>query len=311
MMNNSKVKKPFSVKTKDSILKVLLHTVLVVLSVIWLFPILWMVLTAFRVEYNEAGVLIGSVQGSYFPKGLGFENFRRLFKGVPGSAQYPVGLFPRWFLNTLIISIFTFILSTLLNLSVAYVMSKMKFKARKPFLNIAMILGLFPGFMSMIAIYHILQVFGLLNSYAGSMIALILSYSGGAGLGFYVAKGFFDIIPNSLIESARLDGATNLQTFTKIILPLSKPIIVYTALTSFLGPWTDFIFARTLLGAQNPDRFTVSVGLYSIAYGEYANPNLFTVFIAGSLLVSVPIIALFLSMQKYYVEGVTAGAVKG
>ena len=123
--------------------------------------------------------------------------------------------------------------------------------------------------MSIIAVYHILQVFELLNSYAGSMLALILCYSGGAGLGFYVGKGFFDVIPDSLIESARLDGATNLQVFTKIVLPLSKPIIVYTALTSFMGPWTDFIFARAILGAQYQERFTVSVGLYSMAYGQF------------------------------------------
>lgn len=299
------------VKAKRLRLSILMHVVLAVLAVIWLFPVVWMVLTAFREEYNSGGGFVGIVSGSYIPQGFGFENFRRLLFGNPDSAQYSTGWFPRWFLNTLIISIFTFILSTVLTLSVAYVMSKMKFKARKPFLNIALILGLFPGFMSIIAIYHILQTFGLLNSYAGSMLALVLCYSGGAGLGFYVAKGFFDIIPDSLIESAKLDGATNLQIFAKIVLPLSKPIIVYTALTSFLGPWTDFVFAKAILGPQNQDRFTVSVGLYSMMNGQFSDGNLFTTFIAGCLLVSVPIVTLFLSMQKYYVSGVTSGAVKG
>lgn len=306
--NKLKIK---SVKKSNFRLSILFHLILVVLAIIWLYPIVWMVLTAFREEYNQSGNLIGLVSGNYFPKSYGFENFIRLFNGSPNSAQYSSGWFPRWFLNTFIISIFTFIISTIFTLSVAYVMSKMKFKGRKSILNIAMILGLFPGFMSIIAIYHILQVFELLNSYAGSMFALILCYSGGAGLGFYVGKGFFDVIPDSLIESARLDGATNLQIFTKIVLPLSKPIIVYTALTSFMGPWTDFIFARAILGAQYQERFTVSVGLYSMAYGQFSDANLFTIFIAGCLIISVPIVSLFLSMQKYYVSGVTSGAVKG
>lgn len=287
------------------------HLILIILAIIWLYPIVWMVLTSFRTEYTDLGKLKGIVSGNYFPKQLGFQNFINLFKGHPDSARYSLGLFPRWFLNTMIVSIFTFILSTLFVLSVAYVMSKMKFKARRLFLNLAMILGLFPGFMSIIAIYNILQVFGLLNSYPGSMIALILCYSGGAGLGFYVAKGFFDIIPDALLESAKLDGASNFQSFRKIVLPLSKPIIVYTALTSFLGPWTDFIFARAILGEQNPERHTVSVGLYVLIYGGQADTNLFTTFIAGCLLISIPIVTLFLMLQKYYVEGVTAGAVKG
>ena len=310
-MQNTMKPKFKSVKKRNLQLTIYAQIGLVILSIIWLYPILWMVLTAFREEYNTSGLLIGLVRGNYFPKGFGFENFKRLFMGSPDSPQYAVGWFPRWFFNTLIVSIFTFILSTIFTLSVAYVMSKMRFKARKTFLNLAMILGLFPGFMSIIAIYHILQVFELLNTYFGSMLALILCYSGGAGLGFYVGKGFFDIIPDSLIESARLDGATNLQIFTKIILPLSKPIIVYTALTSFLGPWTDFIFARAILGAQHQERFTVSVGLYSMGYGQFADANLFTIFIAGCLFISIPIITLFLSMQKYYVSGVTSGAVKG
>lgn len=311
-MQDTKHKLSFNgIKAKRLRSSIILHTILTILAIIWLFPIVWMVLTAFREEYNNSGGLIGIVSGNYVPSGFGFENFRRLLFGNPDSLEYAKGWFPRWFLNTLIISIFTFILSTILTLSVAYVMSKMKFKARKPFLNVALILGLFPGFMSIIAIYHILQTFSLLNSYIGSMISLVLCYSGGAGLGFYVAKGFFDIIPDSLIESAKLDGATNLQILRQIVLPLSKPIIVYTALTSFLGPWTDFVFAKAILGAQNQDRFTVSVGLYSMMNGEFADANLFTTFIAGCLLISVPIVSLFLSMQKYYVSGITAGAVKG
>ena len=126
-----------------------------------------------------------------------------------------------------------------------------------------------------------------------------------------MAKGFFDIIPNSLVESARLDGATNSQIFTKIILPISKPIIIYTALLSFTGPWMDFIFARVILGETNVHLHTVAVGLYYMMYGQRTDSNVFTMFAAGCVLVAIPIVTLFLAMQKYYIEGVTAGAVKG
>jgi arabinogalactan oligomer/maltooligosaccharide transport system permease protein len=145
-----------------------------------------------------------------------------------------------------------------------------------------------------------------------SLFALILVYSAGSGLGFYIAKGFFDLIPNSLLESAKLDGATNFQSFTKIILPLSKPIIIYTALMSFTGPWMDFIFARVIIGETNPEKWTVAVGLFMMLFGSQAtaDPNRFTMFAAGSVIVAIPIVFLFISMQKYYIEGVTSGSVK-
>ncbi|MBO4218481.1 MAG: ABC transporter permease subunit, partial [Erysipelotrichaceae bacterium] len=206
------------------------------------------------------------------------------------------------------------IISTFLVLSVAYCMSKLKFRMRKPFMNITMIIGLFPGFMSMIAIYFLLKSIGLTGNPDHpeySMIGLILAYSAGAGLGFQVAKGFFDVIPNALVESAKLDGCTNFQIFMKIILPLAKPIIIYQALMSFTGPWMDFIFAKVIIGADNAAYWTVSVGLYSLLFGTHPDTNLFTQFAAGCVVVAVPIVTLFMFLQQYYVEGVTAGAVKG
>lgn len=276
------------------------YITLIVMSVIWIYPILWIVLSAFRNEYNDLGQLRGIVVSHYFPKQLGLENFRLLFETT---------LFIKWFQNTLFVASITFVISTFMVLSVSYVMSKLKFKSRKFILNISLILGLFPGFMSIIAVYYILKFMGLTQS----LFALILVYSAGSGLGFYVAKGFFDIIPNTLLESARLDGATNFQAFRKIILPISKPIIIYTALLSFTGPWMDFIFARVIIGEINPDRWTVSVGLFMMLFGSQAtsDPNRFTIFAAGSILVAVPIVLLFIIMQRYYVEGVTAGSVKG
>ena len=162
-------------------------------------------------------------------------------------------------MNTFIIAIFTCIISTIFVLSVSYTMSRMRFNMRKPFMNVAMILGLFPSFMSMIAVYYILKALGLAE---GSMIriALIIVFSAGSGVGFYVAKGFFDTIPKALDEAAIIDGATRWQVFTQITAPLSKPIIVYTILTSFMGPWVDFIFAKVICRAD-AQYYTVSIGL--------------------------------------------------
>ncbi|MBN2504426.1 MAG: ABC transporter permease subunit [Bacilli bacterium] len=287
-----------SVKAAERSSTAVSYLILILLSLIWLYPILWIILNSIRTEYNDQNQLIGIVVSHYFPKQLGFENFVNLFRNT---------LFPRWFLNTLFVSSISFVLSTLLTLTVAYVMSKLRFSFRKKFLNLAIILGLFPGFMSMIAIYYILKALQLTQT----LFALILVYSAGAGLGFYVAKGFFDIIPNSLIESARLDGANNAKVFTKIILPISKPIIIYTALLAFTGPWMDFIFARVILGETNREMHTVAVGLYYMLYGERVDSNVFTIFTAGCVIVAIPIVSLFLAMQKYYIEGVTAGSVKG
>lgn len=210
-------------------------------------------------------------------------------------------------MNTLIIAIFTCIISTIFVLSVSYCMSRMRFKMRKPFMNIAMILGLFPSFMSMIAVYFILKALGLSE---GSMIriALIIVFSAGSGVGFYVAKGFFDTIPKSLDEAAIIDGASRWQVFTKITIPLSKPIIVYTILTSFMGPWIDFVFAKVICGA-NADQFTVSIGLWKMLEKEYIN-SWYTCFAAGAVVISIPIAILFMFTQKFYVEGMS-GAVKG
>lgn len=289
---------------------------LVVLSLIWVIPILWIVLHAFRTEVNADGELVGIVVSNYFPNKLGFDNFVNLFTATGEDALYGVDYaFLKWMRNTLIVAVIDCLVSTFLVLSVAYCMSKLRFKMRKPFMNITMILGLFPGFMSMIAIYFLLKSINLAGNQADSawlnIVGLILAYSAGAGMGFQVAKGFFDVIPSSLVESAKLDGCSNFKIFWKIILPLSKPIIIYTALMSFTGPWMDFIFAKVIIGEGSPECWTVSVGLYSLLFGAQSDVNYFTQFAAGCVCVGIPIVALFMFLQKYYVEGVTAGAVKG
>jgi arabinogalactan oligomer/maltooligosaccharide transport system permease protein len=286
-----------SQSASEAVSLTVVHVALIILALIWLYPILWIVLNAFRVEYNDQGDLIGIVVSYYFPKGVGFENFKRLFSSTS---------FGNWVRNTFIVAVFSTTLSTLLTLSTSYVMSKMRFKMRKPIMNIAMILGLFPGFMSIIAVYYILKALGLTQSLA----ALVLVYSAGAGMGFYIGKGFFDTIPDSLIEAAKIDGAIQSRIFFSIVLPLSRPIIIYTALMAFMVPWMDFIMARVILGEQNVQLHTTAVGLYYMLYGQRVDSNVFTLFSAGCLLIAVPIVALFLSMQKFYVEGITAGSVK-
>ena len=287
------------------------YAILIVMGIIWLIPLVWILLSAFRCEYQPDGTFIGRVTSNFFPRNYGLKNFKDLFTatyyGVPKA-------FPRWMLNTLLIAVIDCLISTFLVLSVAYCMSKLRFKLRKTFMNITMIIGLFPGFMSMIAIYFLLKSIGLTGNPAHpgySVIGLILAYSAGAGLGFQIAKGFFDVIPNALVESAKLDGCTNFKIFRQIILPLAKPIIIYQALMSFTGPWMDFIFAKVIIGADNAQYWTVSVGLYSMLFGTHPDTNLFTQFAAGCVIVAIPIVTLFMFLQQYYVEGVTAGAVKG
>mgnify|MGYP002679339723 FL=1 len=193
-------------------------------------------------------------------------------------------------------------------MSIAFVMSRLRFKARKPMLNVALILGMFPGFMSMIAVYYILKGIGLTQGNL-KLVALILLYSGGASiLQFYVAKGFFDTIPKTIDEAAYIDGATKWDVFTKITIPLAKPIIVYTVLTSFMAPWIDFIMAKVIIGTD-AQYYTVAIGLWNMLEKENIY-QWYTRFAAGAVLVSIPIAILFVIMQRYYTDGMS-GAVKG
>lgn len=273
---------------------IIVHTLLAVLAFIWIVPILWIFMTSFRGER-------GSYVSTFFPQTLTLDNYIRLFTDTS------VLNFPQMFVNTLIIAIFSCILSSFYVLSASYCLSRLRFKLRKPYMNMAMILGLFPGFMSMIAVYFILKAVGLTE---GSLIklALIMCYSGGAALGFQIAKGFFDTVSYSIDEAALIDGCSRWQIFTQITLPLSKPVIIYTVLTSFISPWVDFIFAKVICRA-NSDQYTVAIGLWKMLEKEYID-SWYTCFAAGAVLISIPIAILFLKLQKYYADGMS-GAVKG
>jgi len=292
-MSSAKVsKRPMTAGRAKKIAKnSLVHIILAILVVIWLFPIFWIIMTSLRGES-------GAYTAYFFPKELTFNNYKRLF------TETTLLNFPRAFMNTLIISIFSCLISTTFVLSVSYCMSRLRFRMRKAFMNLAMILGLFPAFMSMVAVYFILKAVGLTEG-SGLRIALILIYSAGSGVGFYIAKGFFDTVPKSLSEAAILDGCNQFQVFYKIILPLSKPIVVYTILTAFLAPWLDFVFVRVIVGPKDK-YWTVSLLLYNMLEKEFVN-GWFTRWAAAAVIVSIPISILFVFMQKFYVDGLTGG----
>ena len=269
------------------------YTALIALSIVWLFPIVWIVLTSFR---GEGGAFVPYI----IPKTFTLENYRILLTNATGN--FP---FVRWFLNTLFVATISCILSTFITIAMAYALSRLRFRLRKPFLKVALVLNMFPGFMSMIAIYYILKALGLTET----LFALILVYSSGAALGFYIAKGFFDTIPMALDESAMIDGANKWEIFTQITLPLSKPMIVYTSLMTFMGPWMDFIFAKIIMG-DKVQNYTVAIGLFTMMTRTTAN-SLFMAFTAECVLIAIPITILFIFMQRFYVEGITSGSVKG
>ena len=282
-------------KTKKLITNTACHILLAILSVVWVLPIFYVILTSFRKEG-------GSYKSYIWPRGFTLDNYINLFSGNSSIN------FSRWFTNTLVIASFSTILSAFFVLCVSYVMSRLRFKMRKNFMNIALILGMFPGFMSMIAVYYILKGLGLLSTGVLKQISLVLVYSGGAGLGFYMAKGFFDTIPKSIDEAAYIDGATKWDTFIRITIPLSKPIITYTLITTFMGPWVDYIFAKVIMG-NDTAYYTIAIGLWTMLEQEFVE-YYYTQFYAGCVIISIPIAILFLMTQKCYVEGVS-GAVKG
>lgn len=268
------------------------YVLLGVLAVIWLLPVFFLVLHSFR---EEPGAAIRYL----FPKNYTLENYTRLF------TETELFNFPRWYANTLLVSVLSCVISTAYVLMISYAFSRLRFRARGAMMKAGLVLNMFPGFMSMIAVYFILKAVGLTQSLA----ALVLVYSASSALTYYVAKGFFDTIPRALDEAAHIDGASRAMIFWRITLPLSRPIIVYTVLMSFMAPWMDYIFASVIM-KDNYDSYTVALGLFQMISRENLY-EYFTLFCAGSVLVAVPISLLFLFLQRYYVEGITGGAVKG
>ncbi|MBO4456746.1 MAG: ABC transporter permease subunit [Butyrivibrio sp.] len=280
-------------RVKRRIAKIFYPILLAILAAIWLIPILWLVVTAFS---GYKGINISH----FFPETWSFKNFGIILFQPDSVVQYMT-----WFKNTLIIATFTCIISTMFVIMVSYAFSCMRFRGRKGLMTLSLILNMFPGVLSMIAVYFILKSLGLTNSHLG----MIIVYSASSGLGYLIVKGYMDTIPISLRESARIEGANEFVTMTKVIIPICKPIIVYQIIFSFLIPWGDFVLAKLMLNSGLSKDWTVAIGLYNMLDKSLIN-KYFSIFCAGGLIISVPISILFVMMQKFYIEGVSGGANK-
>ena len=283
-------KRHMGLKASRTLANTTIYVVLIVISVVWLIPFVCILLQSFRVESTYQ-------VGYVMPQQWGLDNYKNLFQTD----------FPRWYVNTFIAALVTAVLQTVIVLCMSYTLSRFRFKMRKPLMSFMLILGMFPGMLSMIILYRVLSDLGLTQ--ANAVPGLILVYVASSGMGYYVSKGFFDTIPKSLDEAARVDGATRFQVLKKIILPLSKPIVIYTVLTAFMGPWGDYVFAR-YISFGTSSGMNAAVGLYNWLNKDQISRN-YTMFCAGGVLVAIPVAVLFMCLQKYYVEGVTGGAVKG
>ncbi len=268
------------------------YMILIIISIIWLFPFFYLIIQSFRLEP-------GATTNYFWPKKMGLDNYIFIF-----TSKSPFN-FTKWYINTLIVSIITCILQTINVLMVSYAFSRLRFKFRQSYMKLILILGMFPGFLSMIAIYNVLKLLGLTQS----LYSIIIIYCGSAAMQYYISKGFFDTIPYSLDEAAKIDGASQHQIFTKIILPLAKPIIVYTMLMAFTAPWGEYMLVSYLAGTD-PEKFNVAVGLRQWLTDKNIY-EYFTRFCAGAVVISIPVTILFFILQRYYVEGITGGSVKG
>ncbi|MDE5667415.1 MAG: sugar ABC transporter permease [Clostridia bacterium] len=287
-------KKKFrSKKGAERVSLVLIYAILIIISLVWLIPFLMLIILSFR------GEQVGMSVDYLFPKQWSFNNYVRLFTETK---------FLTWYGNTLLVSVIVTIVQTVIVLMTSYALSRLRFKLRKPLMNLMLILGMFPGFLSMTAVYFVLKEIGLTQN----LLGLILVYSASSAMQYYICKGFFDTIPKSLDEAARIDGASRHTVFLKIILPLAKPIIIYTILTAFIAPWGEYMFSSFIM-LGNDDKFTVAVGMKSWLDNAtlMGQEGYFPIFCAAAVVVSIPITALFIWLQRYYVEGVTGGSVKG
>ena len=282
-------------KTKRKIGDIITYVVLVLISIIWLAPFAGLFLQSFRSYATENGGMVEYL----VPKAFSLDNYKFLFN--------PENKFLAWYENTLIIALFVALGNTLMILAVSYTLSRTRFRLRALLMRFWLVLGMFPGFLTMICLYFLLKNMGLTQE--GAIPGLILISVASAGMGYYVCKGYFDTIPKSLDDAARIDGASRMRVFITMIMPMSKPIIIYTALVAFMAPWCDYVFA-SYVAFGHSDSYNVAVALQRWVWtNDYQ--GYFTRFCAGGILIAVPVTILFMCLQKYYVEGVTGGAVKG
>ena len=284
-------------KRKQRIGNAITYVVLILISIIWLFPFFGLLMQSFR--SFDPKVEYGGMVDYIIPKTFSLDNYKFLFSGQTN--------FLRWYGNTLIIATCVAIFQTIIILCVSYALSRMRFRGRTFLMRFWLILGMFPGFLTMICLYFLLSNMGLTQS--GAVPGLILVSVASSGMGYYVCKGYFDTLPIALDEAARIDGASRARIFFIMTIPLSKPIIIYTALVAFMAPWCDYVFASYVAFGEDKS-FNVAVAMTRWVWtNDYQ--GYFTRFCAGGILIAVPVTLLFMFLQKYYVEGVTGGAVKG
>ena len=329
-------KRHMGLKASARISNTIIYVILVIMSIIWLIPFAFITIQSFRetptnltdyifsprqdkavvetaagtgeqdalVEETDAAAETETAQQS---SALGTRERAKPTWGFGNYLTLWNSNFRSWYLNTFIIALITAVLQTVIVLCMSYTLSRFRFKLRKGLMRFMLILGMFPGMLTMIILYRVLADLGLTKDNA--VPGLILVYIASSGMGYYVSKGFFDTIPKSLDEAARVDGANRAQVLYKIILPLAKPIVIYTILTAFMAPWGDFVFARYIsFGSQTG--MNVAVGMYNWLNKDQIG-TWYTTFCAGGVAVALPVTILFMCLQKYYVEGVTGGAVKG
>ena len=271
--------------------RALAYILLIAVCVIIIYPLLWTI----GASFNPGNSLVST---SIIPKNPTNEHYVKLFAGE-GNLFYK-----QWYLNSLKISVFTMLLSLISVSFTAYAFSRFRFKGRKNGLTLFMLLQMIPQFSALTAIFVLGQMLGLINSHW----LLILIYVGGQiPMNYYLLKGYMDTIPMDLDESARIDGASRTRIFWQIIIPLSRPMLAVVAMNGFTGPLGDFALSSVIL--RNPESYTLPIGLYKLVSDKMGAS--YTTFAAGAILISIPIVIVFLSLQKHFVSSLTAGGTKG
>ncbi|MDR1948651.1 MAG: sugar ABC transporter permease [Spirochaetaceae bacterium] len=274
-------------KVKKIVTGTLIYIELVIVALIVLYPLVWVV-------GSSVNPLNGIARSSMIPKNPTLANYARLFQNTK---------YLTWYLNTLYVAVLTTVFSIILHTMTAFVFARFRFRGRKMGLLLVMILQMFPSFMGLTALYMVALNFGMLNNLN---MLIIIYVAGGIPQNIWLVRGYMLNIPKSMDEAAFIDGVSKIQLFFKIILPLSLPIVFFIAVTSFMGPWMDYMLPRYLIN-QNEKR-TLAIGLFDLIRGQNSD---FTAFCAGSVLVAIPITILYMVFQRFLLEGLMAGANKG
>ena len=277
-------------KIKEKVKLILLNIGFILLSFLTLIPILY----AFSISISGSNSII-STEFHILPKTITMDNYITILTERR---------FGRWFVNSLLLSALTVLLTMLVAVPAAYVFSRMRFAGRKRTLYILLVLNAFPAILSMFAIYRIIKTLNLLNSYMG----LVFIYAGSMAIFvFWNMKGYFDSIPEAIEDAARIDGVNDRQLITKIVMPLARPSIIISSVLVVIYVWNEYIFSTVFLSGA--EKNTLAVALYSLQATDYTRN--WPLFSAAAILTTLPVLILFFLVQKYMVSGLSSGGVKG